>query len=250
MEMREAELPLELTVHVATAQVRQRGAVVPLRHREREIAVAIAVQGRPVSLESVCELLYPERDSADARNMVKVNVYRLRRRLGPSCVVHRDGGYVLGAGAVVDIAQARSFIRGYSARPGWIDPDERDRMLALARGLRQEPPAAMLASAWHEAVALRARRVGHDAAMLIARAALERGELRTAASIARELTYEDSCDEEAWDLLIRAQLRSGEAAAARQGFRFLATALAKELDVMPSPSIRRLIEAEPSAIAI
>ena len=96
--------------------------------------------------------------------------------------------------------------------------------------------------AWYEPAEQLARRLGRDIPMLLARHALANDDLHEATCIARELTYDDACDEEAWELLIAAQVRLGRRGAARQAFRFYETALARELGARPSASVRRLLE--------
>jgi DNA-binding SARP family transcriptional activator len=241
---------IEIVVHAASGQVWQRDSVVALRPREREIIVAIAVQSRCASVEFMSELLYPGRDPADGANMVKVNVHRVRRQLGAASIVHCEGGYTLGPRATVDIALARAFLLRFGGGAARFDAGERDRMLQLARDLRRQQHTSMIEFAWHAPVAILAHRVGHDLAMLIARREFERGDLQSAASIAQTLTYEDVCNEEAWELLIRAQLGLGYVHAARGAFRYFAGALARELDAGPSPSILQLIEDNRDAIAV
>jgi DNA-binding SARP family transcriptional activator len=243
-------VPTDIAVCTATGEVRRNGEPVPLRDREREIVVAIAVQPDPISVERLGELLFPDRDPANSANTVKVTVCRLRRRLGDDVIVHRQRGYALGPRATSDLAQARTFLLRHAAHGAGVSPRERERILVLARNLRREPLPGLSRCAWHEAVARFAQRAGRDIAMLLARRAIDSRELQAAVGIARELTYEDACDEEAWELLIRAQLELGERVAARHGFRILATALAKDLELLPSPSIRRLVEVHCGAVAI
>ena len=59
--------------------------------------------------------------------------------------------------------------------------------------------------------------------------------------VGRELTFEDPCDEETWELLIGANVMQGQHLAAIQDYRFYESVLSRELDAAPSPHIRRLI---------
>jgi DNA-binding SARP family transcriptional activator len=229
-------------VRAAKAEIAIGRAPCRLSGRERELAVAIAVQRQPVSAIALGHLLYPDRDDADASNVVKVYVYRLRKRVAGDFIVWDNGGYALGRRVQVDVAEARRFLERLSPA-GAIRPDEREIMLELARGLRSESDAAPLPyGEWFETLARRLHRLGHDLAIHAGLNALEVGHVREAIGIGRELTYEDPCDEEAWELLIRAQLHVGEHLAAVQGFRYYEAILAKELDAAPSGAIRRLFE--------
>lgn len=230
-----------IVVEVAAGRVRRDGAVVPLQCREAELAVALALQERAVPAAFLSELLFPDRDPGGT-NIVKVYVYRLRQRVGPGFVLYADGGYRLSDDVAVDVVQGRAAVARLTRSDGPLDACERDRLLRLARRLRADAPTPLLQCSWYEAVERVARRLGRNLALLIARNAVEHGQPRDALLIAEELTYADACDEEAWELLIRAQLLLERRAGALQSFRFYEAALAKELAVRPSPDIRRLVE--------
>jgi DNA-binding SARP family transcriptional activator len=230
-----------VVVEVAAGKVRRDGAIVPLQFREAALAVALAVQAHPVAAAFLTDLLYPDRNPGDA-NILKVYVYRLRRRIALGFVVYADGGYRLGEDVAVDIAQGRAAVERLTRSERPLERTERERMLRLARELRAETPAALLACTWYDSVDRLARRLGRNLALLVARNALDHGELREGMLVAEELTYADACDEEAWELLIRAQLQLRRRTGARQSFRLYEAALAKELAALPSPDIRRLVE--------
>ncbi|MEA2689798.1 MAG: hypothetical protein QOJ39_2374 [Candidatus Eremiobacteraeota bacterium] len=250
MDVWTADAPHGILVQVAAARVRLADETVPLRCREIEIAVALAVQTHPVSAEFLTALLYPERDAADANNMLHVNLYRLRKRLVPGFAIYAERGFRLGAGVAVDVVQGRAAVERLSRTDRPLEPAECEAMLRLARGLRAEAPAMLLGCAWFDPVERLARRLGRDLTMLLARHTLQHDNLHEAMRIANELTYEDVCDEEAWELLIGAQLRLGRRAAALQGFRFYEAALARELSAQPSRSLRQLVEEQRDAVAI
>jgi DNA-binding SARP family transcriptional activator len=230
-----------VVVEVAGGTVKRDGVVVPLQFRVAELAVALAVQPHAVSPAFLMNLLFPERGPGGA-NVLNVYIYRLRHAIEPSFVRYERGGYRLGDGVAVDVAQARAAVERLTRSERPPAAPERERMLRLARGLRAEAPAALLARSWYDPLDRLARRLGRNLALLIARNALEHGEVREAMLVAEELTYGDACDEEAWEVLIRAQLLLQRRAAAVQSFRFYETALAHELAARPSPGIRRLVE--------
>lgn len=228
-------------VQTAVANVVRGATPVPIRGREREIVVALAVQPRPIASDALGQLLNPEWDEHDASNNVKVQVYRLRKRVAPDFIAWHDGGYVFGPSVRVDAADARRAHERLSRSGGTVAPDEREPTLALAQSLRADPPSALLSLEWYAPVARSLRRLGREIALLIGRNDLERGGHDAALGIARELTYEDPCDEEAWELLIRAHLSRGEQPAAVQGLRLYETALAAELQTSPSPYLHQLV---------
>ena len=237
-----AQLSPQIVVEAARAVVRLDGAPLRLTAREREIVVLLAVADRPLTVRDVGLALNPDSDDANAANAAKVYVHRIRRRAGAAAIVRRDGGYLLGPGVVRDVTEARRALASHSGAPGPIGADERDRLLEIAASLRTEPPAALAVREWFTPVGPSLRRLGHDLAMLIGRAALVHGDAGIALSIARDLTFEDACDEEAWELLFTAQVRVGQTAAAVQGLRFYESSLARELGEAPSPRLRAMVD--------
>jgi DNA-binding SARP family transcriptional activator len=236
-----------VVVEVAAGRVKRDGAIVPLQRREAELAVALAIQPRATSCAFLTDLLFPDRDCGDT-NVLKVYVYRLRRRIAPGFVQYADGGYRLGDGVAVDVAQARAAVEHVTRSDRALERTERERMLRLARDLRAAAPAVLLKCGWYDSVDRLVRRLGRNLALLIARNALEHGKLREALLVAEEITYADACDEEAWELLIRAQLLLQRRGAALQSFRYYETALAEELAARPSPDLRRLVEEQRHAV--
>jgi DNA-binding SARP family transcriptional activator len=217
-----------------------------MQFREAELAVALAVQRHAVSGAFLADILYPDRECR-AKNTLNVYTYRLRRRVAPAFVVYVDGGYRLGEDVVVDLAQGRAAVDRLARLERPVERTERERMLLLSRELRLEAPAALRERGWYDSVERLAHRVGRNLALLLARNALDHGEPHEAMFMAEELTYADSCDEEAWELLIRTQLLLERRTGALQSFRFYEAALAKELAARPSPDIRQLVEDYASA---
>lgn len=228
-------------IHVATATVQRAGETIELSWRERELMAAVAAQSRPVSTEVLAGLLYPDRADDDSARMVKVYVYRLRQRVSSDFIVRRDGGYSVGPCVEIDLAQAQRIIEQLSQKDSLLDESQRDYAIDLARELRYDSPVALLDSEWWPAVARRARRLGYELAMSIGWNALRKGAYRVAHGVARDVTYDDPTLEEAWELLIRAELSLGEQAAAFRNFRCYEAMLAQDLELVPSAHIRKLV---------
>lgn len=236
------ELLPHVVVEAARAVVRIDGAPLALTSREREIVVLLAVTDHALTPRDVGLTLNPDADDANAANLAKVYVHRLRRRIGATSIVRRDGGYVLGPSVVRDVAEARRALAPHCESARQIDSSERARLLEIAASLRTEPPPALAQCEWFVPIGPSLRRLGHDLAMLIGHAALARGDAGIAAHIARDLTFEDPCDEEAWELLFTAQVGAGERTAAVVGLRFYERSLARELGAAPSPHLRAIVE--------
>lgn len=245
--MNEGIVPLpqprpRIVVEAARAVVRLDGAPLALSAREREIVVLLAVTERPLSVRDVGLMLNPDTDDANAVNLAKVYVHRVRRRVGAASIVHQDGGYVFGPGVVRDVTEARRALASCAGSMCPIDSGERSRLLEIAESLRTEPPAMLAEREWFAPIAPSLRRLGHELAMAVGRDALMRGHAAIVARIAGDLTFEDPCDEEAWELLFTAQVQAGQTGAAVQGLRFYESALAHQLNAAPSPRVRAIVE--------
>jgi DNA-binding SARP family transcriptional activator len=229
-----------ISVKVSLAEIRRGNTPLPLSKRERELVTALAFRTHPCPVQTLAGVVYPDLSDADARNNVKVYICRLRQRVAPDFILWADNGYAFGPQVEVDLAGAQQLVaRITNGEP--LFPAEREPALSIARDLRGEAPEWIAARDWFAALNGSPQRLGRELALLVGREALERDEARVAARVGRELTYEDPCDEEAWELLIRAQLRSGEPAAALQGFRFYTVTLAREMQAVPSANLRNLV---------
>jgi DNA-binding SARP family transcriptional activator len=230
-----------ILVETVACIVRRDGTAISLTSRERELSIALAVLDRAVSTRGMAVQLYPDRDPAQAVNLIKVYVCRIRKRVGPGFVESRGEGYALAEGVETDVKLARSFIdrlSGSSLRRAEYDAG---RALSLARGLRSAPPDYLADLEWYAPTALRARRIGQELAVRVGLEALERGAAVEAARIARELVYEDPSDEEAVELLVRARFALGQLPAAVNDLRHHEMAVEIELNAAPSPHLRGLL---------
>jgi DNA-binding SARP family transcriptional activator len=232
--------PIQVKVSLAQVRRGKAGGQVPLSRRERELVVALAFRTQPCPVRTLGASVYTDLGDKEARNNVKVYICRLRQRVAPDFIVWGHDGYVFGPNVQTDLEAAKLLVQRLSQGDS-LPEAEREAALAVARELRADAPEWMNNRDWYAAVGAAPQRLGRDLTLLIGRDALDQEEPSTAARIARELTYEDPCDEEAWELLIRAQLRSGEHGAALQGFRFYTVTLAREMQALPSPHLRRLV---------
>ncbi len=241
--------PAEMFVEAVAGRVWRADVPVRLPVREAEIVVFLAAQQSPVDPATLSRLLYLDRDPDKAKNMVKVTVSRIRSRLGREFIVFRDRGYRLGAGVTVDLDECRAVLLRVQRSGAHAGAEERRRWIRLARGLRQPAPAAFLEAPWFEPVERSARRIGRDIPIALARLALERDDPREALAIAAEIADEDPCDEEATELVIRAELRLGRYLTALRAFRTHETLVRDELDAVPSPFLAQLLAGR-DAVAI
>jgi DNA-binding SARP family transcriptional activator len=195
-----------------------------------------------VCSDVLASMLFPDRDDTNAARLVKVYVYRVRQRVANEFIVRTGGGYALGPHVTVDVMHGRVVHERLLRAESCVSDREGDEILALARGLRCGPANATADIEWWEAAVRRAARLGRDLAMTLGRQALRRTDFQRAYAIALELTYEDSTDESAWELLIRAKLAEGDHREAIRSFRCYEQSLALELSATPSAYLRELVE--------
>jgi DNA-binding SARP family transcriptional activator len=227
------------TIDVTTGAVHRNDIALPLTCRQREIAVAIAIQPSAIAVGALCELLHPDRDPDNARKTVHVCVHRLRRSAADGFIITRDGCYALGPTVRVQPEHPEVLVTRL-ASPSRLSAGESEHIRRVASALRSNAPALRRLE-WYRTAMLRMQLLGRDLAIALARKTLAAGTVHEAIAVARELTYEDPCDEEAWELVIRGQLVLGERSAAVQGFRVYEAVLASELQTRPSPGISRLL---------
>ena len=132
------DLERPIVVEAVSANVRREGDLVSMSGREREVALAIALQDQPATTVRLAELLYPDREYAEAANVVKVYVCRLRKRVGQDFIRWHDGGYAIGPHVSLDLTLARALVDRLSRSGEEPNPADREQMLALARGLRRK----------------------------------------------------------------------------------------------------------------
>jgi DNA-binding SARP family transcriptional activator len=84
--------------------------------------------------------------------------------------------------------------------------------------------------------------VRHRVVERLAQDALDRGEIADAFALAEELGGADSVSETAYELLIRAYVRSGNNAAALREYRAYSERLMQDLGVAPSFSMEKLLQ--------
>ena len=220
--------PSGLRVEVASGRILRDGKPVEATLKTHELLVALAAEGHPVPRETLLERLWPDQSAEDARNALKMCVYRARQQLDDAEIVTVRGGlYELGPHVQTDIHHL-------------FDDTGADRE-QLFEALSAGRPS--LAVTWPWFAAIESRLVARTAELGLALAtdALKAGEIERALRIASILTTLDPCDELATELAIRVHLQRGERGSAVNVYRRLLRSLKDELDVEPSESIRNLL---------
>jgi DNA-binding SARP family transcriptional activator len=229
-----------ITVDVLGGTITKGEAPVAVGARERAIVMALAVHRNGLSRERLADLIYADSASASAADGIKVYVHRLRRRVAPEFVLSRDRTYALGPAVRTPISDGTpQRIGGNDLMP--CSAADLERLRLNARNLRSPVPSSMEHYEWYVAFALNHQRVGRQLALNVAHELARRHSYLDAIQVATELTFEDPCDEEAWEEIIRCQLAIGQRSAALHGFRFLRSALEKDLGMQPSGNLIALL---------
>jgi DNA-binding SARP family transcriptional activator len=229
-------------VEVLLGSVSRDGLRIPLTPRELELVIALAVRKRCAPSE-LADMLWPDADGDRARMVLKVYVYRVRRRIGYDFIVSERGHYRLGP-ATIDVDAIETGVAGHGERRWHTD---RDAALALTSRMFGAQPPETTCWAWFQPHAQRFNSLARDFAIGCARQAAADGDDAAALSIARRLTHADPCDEEASEIAIRILMQRGEHGAAFEEYRRCARAMRSEFDVEPCPRLRDYFELGASA---
>lgn len=100
-------------VELLSGSVRRGNVLTPLSVREFGLLAFLAVQPRPVSIDVVVDVLWPNASVEDGTASVRVYVNRIRKRIGdPSVIVSAKRAYGVGAHVSTDIAEFERVVAG------------------------------------------------------------------------------------------------------------------------------------------
>jgi DNA-binding SARP family transcriptional activator len=233
-------------------EARTGGLPVDLGPRQRRVLLIrlLVENGRPVSMDQLCDDLWAGNPSTGAVSAVRAHISRLRSALEPAqtargqgqLLMSGPGGYSL---CVPDTArdtvrferaleQTRRFLeagRTAAAR------DEVDRALNSWRG-------RALADAQDHAYASeecwRLEELRHVALELRITVLMTQGDCGQAVTAAQHLTVQQPLRETAWVLLLRSLQMAGRAAEAVQQYNRVRRLLLAELGLEPGPALRQV----------
>ncbi len=217
-----------------------RGVPVAISRAELAVLIALSLNERGVPRETLADELYPHTDAAAAANTLKVNVHRVRRRVGSSDAIRFSGGrYTLGEIVDVELPRIEAELRRLQLDESL--PEERcDRLERLRQRILDGRPAFVLEWSWFDDVEQRLRELGREIALILARDALRKDRYERAIDLATELVQEDPLDEIAAEVAIRAFLSAGNRTAAVLEYRRYASARRRE-DGLGADGLRALV---------
>ena len=227
--------PLEVRVDGAPVEVPSGKA--------SELLARLALEaGELVSAERLVEDLWASTTTEVRRNTLQSKVAMLRRALGPTSVVSRDGGYALEVEAEhVDVlAVQRAATAAARLREGG-EPEQAAELCGSALRLFGGTPLQVAGDA--EWASVPRTRVDEAYSTLLEVRFWSRLELGGAGSVIGDLegaVAEFPFHEGLWGLLITALYRTGRQADALAAYQRVRTQLGEELGLDPGPELQRL----------
>ncbi len=220
--------------------VQRNGVPVALSRRELELLAYLSVRKRACRRDEIAEALWPQ-GSRSGHAAVRVYVNRVRTRLrDSSMIVGMQGCYHLGADVVVDIDLIeRDIARARGQSP--MRPETRAHLLSALTELTEPRSSVSEPWEWFAPVNVRIDDLMRETATMLARDALESGDVASALELSGRVVERDPLDEPARELVIRAHLASGDAASALREFRIYRETLAGELGARPSRTLESLV---------
>jgi len=214
----------------------------PLRERELELVIALALERRPLTREALVSRLWPDVEHDEANAALRTAVYRLRKQLrDPAAVVSTAAGYRLAETIPVDLREAEQFVAG-TRRLGALSDRERARLTSMLDRLSGGLPTIYARWDWFAPFERRTRDLLHDAGIALAEDDLRRGDTTAALARAETLLRADALDEPANEVAIRAHVAAGRKSEALRRYRRYRDALQREYGVAPDAELAGLLE--------
>lgn len=219
---------LQLRLLAAPALLRGDGTLLALERKDAALLALLAIDG-PISRPRVAALLWPDADSARARNNLRQRLFRLRRAAGRD-VVDERAALALAAGVVHDLASVRLQLAG--------DPSAASG--ELLGGFGYEDCAEL--DDWVRVARERFRVQRRDALAEAAAAEESGGHIARALIFAERLASDEPLSEQAHRLLMRLHYRRGDRSAALAAYARCAQWLRKELGAAPGGETQALAQ--------
>lgn len=239
-----AQVRTDVRLDVITGKVYKEASEVPVRGSALALLVSLASEPRDLSIDALCDRLYPGIPADQAYGALKMCVYRARKQLGVRGVIETTArGYRLSENVVVDTRFLPQIVRAVRTRS--IAKAIETRLDAIFEQLVCGRPAAYAAWEWFEPVERDFRDAAREIGLHLAWRALREGNAQRAIEIAHAIAGLDPLDEVAHELQIRAHLARGDRASALQTYRRYARDLQEQHGMEPSPALRSLVESAP-----
>jgi DNA-binding SARP family transcriptional activator len=214
-------------------RLHRHGVLVHVAARQQRLVAALAVKG-PSLRSCLVGLLWPEHPDRRALESLRVSVHILSRQV-PNLIVNDGPMLSLSHRVEVDLHSFQNRIHGVQRATPQGHP------AVLVRDLRR----ARLLPGWYDDwVICEQVRLQQDclrACTMLARQSLDEGQCETAGAAAEAALEIEPLSEEAVRILIAAELRQGNAAAAVRTYQGYQNQLHEEMGLQPSESLTRVV---------
>jgi predicted ATPase/DNA-binding SARP family transcriptional activator len=210
------------------------GPIALPRAKERALLAALALfHGRVVSKDRLADAVWADWPPAQAQNVLRTHVHRLRSALGDGVIETHSAGYALAPGVVVDIELFETEVTAADSRQN----------LRAALGRWKGDPYVDLGE-WTPAELERTRLAELRDGALETYLALEieAGEAAGCIAELEALVAETPLRERRWFLLMKALSGAGRVADALRAYQRARKVFAEELGIDPGPELRDLEE--------
>lgn len=207
--------------------------------KARTLLGALAVHRRPVSTDSLADILWGDHLPSRPADQIGVLVSRLRGVVGGDRIVRHDAGYALAADWIdVEELAARTDRAQERLRVG--DPVSARLAATMALDLARGPLLPEEEGAWLDGPRLAVARTVAAVGLVAAEAALQVGDLLGAAAAAGAALDHDPYDEAALRVLMRAHAMAGRPGSALAAYAHVRARLAEDLGTSPDSDTEAL----------
>ncbi len=230
--------PRGIRVSVLSRTVFDGNQRIALSNRVWSLIEILAVLRR-ARRETIVEHLWGEEAIDSGAQALKVLISRARQQLGfPALIEVRSGYVALHRDVAVDLDEVEKLLRSLPAH-GTLSDAHRDQLRANYEQFKGSLTSGESSGATTpiESAIVATR---HDIVERLAKDALEREQIPLAVDLANELRRQDSNDEAAHELLIRAHLHSGDRTSALREYRIYGERLKKDLGIDPDFTIEQI----------
>ena len=229
-----------IQIEVLTGRALVSGAETVLSPAHRLLVCALTRCRHPVPREQLEALLWPDDDTARARNLLNITLHRLRKRLGDDAIVQSAKGYRLGDALVLDLWEIEALavqLRG----PRPPDLATATRWLPVVRRVCCGCVRSACEAEFVGVLERRMQTAARDITDRLAEFALAQQRADIALDLVRVTLDLDACDENAREIAIRAHLALGDRAGAIREYRDYTRALTEDLGLAPSFALGSLV---------
>ena len=229
-----------IAVSLADATIRRDGTELTVSEGSWALIAALAVDGRAVSRDTLCERLWPDMPLESARNALKMCVRRTRQQLGDAdAILSVKSTYTLGPGVDVDV-QALRALRTAVLR-GTAVAAEIAGVEAMFERLKRGRADAFGRWEWFADTERMLQAAMRELGEFLARNALRHADIARTLQIAEFLVGADPLDEAARGVKIEAHLATENRGAAILEYQHYRKLLGEELGVEPSAQLKELL---------